>query len=281
MAGSREDRQGSVAGACVATELERVILNELLGQSRMALPIPGAKPASTQAPLAGHYLLANPRDRLLRIADYLWSRIEVRADSGGGLSLITPEGERFRYVPSEASGQYRRHLAPTADLFAGLSQNGVPFIQTQGKYYEQQPPLGFRLFSILIFLARWLLIPFAIFVLATITFTTVKGKKADALFFSRIFPFLAVPMLFLALRIYGSLEFGDLGFPGPGTWSIFILSLLAPLSCFMGLFFQLRSLPQKEFLPVRIISFFASLLSLGLLYYLWSFDLLGLRLWAY
>lgn len=259
---------------------ERTLLNELLGRSQMALPLAAQADSFSQTEIEGHYLLANPRDRLLRIADYRYSWIELKQNAEG-LKLLTPEGESFSFTATGQKGQFRRANDPSPELMIGRSAKDIPYVQIKGKYYEKQSKFWSQLFSVLLFLAKWLLIPFALFVLANLTFTGIKRRKVDAVFFSRILPFLPLPMLFLALRIHSSLGFADLGQFQLSSLFIFILSLGAPLIAFLGLFAQVKSLKAREHPAVRIFSFFASLVTFALLIYLFSFELLGLRLWMY
>jgi hypothetical protein len=109
----------------------------------------------------------------------------------------------------------------------------------------------------------------------------MKRKNRCPYPWMRVAPLLAIAPLIIALVLVATQDLMHLGQKTPQNVLFFVSTWVFALLSFCSLYFAARSFKKPVTLVARIYHLTVALALVGMTIYLWSYDVIGLRLWSY
>lgn len=270
-------------GAAQQQADELLVSYLLRGQPQSLPPPPVAADATTLAEVTGYYRGANPRIQLFAIVDGIFNFAHVTEDGHGGLLLKMPFGTSEHLVAA-GTGLWRRPENPAPDAASYMDAAGRAVLDdapnTGGTYFVKTNILAAWAPVLLVILAVLLMLStvlFAPFWLTRLLLGKLHGVEQLPL---RILPLAAGTAFIVMLASFAGVDPLELGGLNIHTLLYFLVSLLFAVLSLAALVEALRALRRPLNPWLRGYSLATSLAASGLMLYLLSYGLIGLRLWS-
>ncbi|HET7505616.1 MAG TPA: serine hydrolase domain-containing protein [Kofleriaceae bacterium] len=245
------------------------------------LPTTFDVPAETLAGYTGYYQLASPRQELLRFKSELLDGRLITLEDG----VLRQRGllaRRSALLPVSTVG-FRHDKDAAPDVLFARADDGTPVMIADGQYYEKTSPWPHRIhLAVLAVACAISLSSIGYGLVWGVRFAVSRRFRAAGLLAVRGLPMLATVSscvwLWLMQQPHTMLAYGT---QTPSNVAAFVLSLVYPALTVAALAVTLRAFTTRTEAGAIAIGhgLLVSLANLVLCLYLWSWGLVGLRLW--
>jgi CubicO group peptidase (beta-lactamase class C family) len=235
----------------------------------------------------GYYKFINPPQQLGAWIDLIlnYEKIEIKHDSLYQSGYLF--GERKKLIPVTANTFREQQQAEASRAFFRNSDGELAFIDGSSAYLKCSPLLPW--IHVSSFFIAWALMFSSLFY-AMIWIPVVLYKKfikkgsISKYLYLRLLPLVAIFTLLVSFTLLGIQTSTSLTSLGQKTFInilFFLSTWIFALSALISLFISIRSLKTRDALVEKIYAILLSLSCVGMTFYWWYWDIIGLKLWSY